>query len=123
MVTITGGKLTTWRRMAKLAVDRLVERDGRDAPCRTHEIPLGLPVAAPTLPRVPRASPRTPTGRSPPATGRPPTTSWRSPPSAASSPSRCSPAIPDLLAEAVFAARHEQAQTSATCCCGAPASA
>ena len=30
MVTITGGKLTTWRRMAKLAVDRIVERDGRD---------------------------------------------------------------------------------------------
>ena len=42
LVTITGGKLTTWRRMAKLAVDRIVEREGRDAPCRTHEIPLGL---------------------------------------------------------------------------------
>src|SRR5688500_4085326 len=42
MVTITGGKLTTWRRMAKLAVDRIVEREGRQAPCRTHEIPLGL---------------------------------------------------------------------------------
>jgi len=41
MVTITGGKLTTWRRMAKLAVDRLVEREAREAPCRTHEIPLG----------------------------------------------------------------------------------
>ena len=41
MITITGGKLTTWRRMAKMAVDRLVERDARDAPCRTHEIPLG----------------------------------------------------------------------------------
>src|SRR4029079_6033023 len=41
MITITGGKLTTFRRMAKMAVDRLVERDARDAPCRTHEIPLG----------------------------------------------------------------------------------
>jgi glycerol-3-phosphate dehydrogenase len=41
LVTITGGKLTTWRRMAKMAVDRVVEREGRDAPCRTHEIPLG----------------------------------------------------------------------------------
>jgi glycerol-3-phosphate dehydrogenase len=41
LVTITGGKLTTWRRMAKLAVDRVVEREGREAPCRTHEIPLG----------------------------------------------------------------------------------
>ena len=28
--------------MAKLAVDRIVEREGREAPCRTHEIPLGL---------------------------------------------------------------------------------
>ncbi len=28
MLTITGGKLTTWRRMAKQVVDRLVERDG-----------------------------------------------------------------------------------------------
>src|SRR5204862_4763869 len=43
LVTITGGKLTTWRRMAKLAVDRIVEREGREAPCRTQEIPLGQP--------------------------------------------------------------------------------
>jgi glycerol-3-phosphate dehydrogenase len=41
MITITGGKLTTWRRMAKMVVDRLVEREARDAPCRTAEIPLG----------------------------------------------------------------------------------
>jgi glycerol-3-phosphate dehydrogenase len=52
MITITGGKLTTWRRMAKLAIDRLVERDNADAPCRTHEIPLGLAAAAEDLPRV-----------------------------------------------------------------------
>ena len=44
LVTITGGKLTTWRRMAKMAVDRIVEREGREAPCRTHEIPLGMSV-------------------------------------------------------------------------------
>jgi glycerol-3-phosphate dehydrogenase len=43
MLTITGGKLTTWRRMAKQTVDRLVEREGREAPCHTHEIPLGMP--------------------------------------------------------------------------------
>jgi len=53
MITITGGKLTTWRRMAKLAVDRLVEREGREAPCRTHQIPLGLPTDAAELVRVP----------------------------------------------------------------------
>src|SRR5690606_35137997 len=52
MITITGGKLTTWRRMAKMAVDRLVEREVRDAPCRTHEIPLGHAVEAEALPRV-----------------------------------------------------------------------
>jgi glycerol-3-phosphate dehydrogenase len=49
MITITGGKLTTWRRMAKMTVDRLVERD---APCRTHEIPLGQAIAVDELPRV-----------------------------------------------------------------------
>ncbi|HVF77300.1 MAG TPA: glycerol-3-phosphate dehydrogenase/oxidase [Solirubrobacteraceae bacterium] len=52
MVTITGGKLTTWRRMAKMTVDRLVEREARDAHCRTHEIPLGAPVAVSELPQV-----------------------------------------------------------------------
>jgi glycerol-3-phosphate dehydrogenase len=46
MITITGGKLTTWRRMAKMVVDRLVEREARDAPCRTAEIPLGQAVVA-----------------------------------------------------------------------------
>jgi len=52
MVTITGGKLTTWRRMAKMTVDRLVEREARDAACRTHEVPLGAPVGVSELPRV-----------------------------------------------------------------------
>ena len=52
MITITGGKLTTWRRMAKLTVDRLVERDAREAPCRTQEIPLGQAVAVGELERV-----------------------------------------------------------------------
>lgn len=42
MITITGGKLTTWRRMAKMTLDRLVEREGREAPCVTAEIPLGM---------------------------------------------------------------------------------
>jgi glycerol-3-phosphate dehydrogenase len=42
MLTITGGKLTTWRRMAKQTVDRLVEREGREAACHTAEIPLGM---------------------------------------------------------------------------------
>jgi glycerol-3-phosphate dehydrogenase len=41
LVTITGGKLTTYRRMAKDVVDLLVDRDDRRARCRTDEIPLG----------------------------------------------------------------------------------
>jgi glycerol-3-phosphate dehydrogenase len=44
MLTITGGKLTTWRRMAKQTVDRLVERSGRVAQCQTAEIPLGMEI-------------------------------------------------------------------------------
>jgi glycerol-3-phosphate dehydrogenase len=52
MITITGGKLTTWRRMAKMTVDRLALRDASDAPCRTQEIPLGQAISADELPRV-----------------------------------------------------------------------
>ena len=40
LLTITGGKLTTYRRMAKDVVDRIVERDGRRARCRTDDISL-----------------------------------------------------------------------------------
>jgi len=42
MLTITGGKLTTFRRMAAQVVDRIVQRDGREAECRTDDIPLGM---------------------------------------------------------------------------------
>ncbi|MGE4428885.1 MAG: glycerol-3-phosphate dehydrogenase/oxidase [Solirubrobacteraceae bacterium] len=52
MLTITGGKLTTWRRMAKSTVDRLVERDDRVAPCRTDRLPLGQPIDPMRLPHV-----------------------------------------------------------------------
>ncbi|MHB8450428.1 MAG: glycerol-3-phosphate dehydrogenase/oxidase [Mycobacteriales bacterium] len=41
LLTITGGKLTTFRRMAEEVVDLLVARDGRRARCVTAEIPLG----------------------------------------------------------------------------------
>ncbi|MCB8915918.1 MAG: glycerol-3-phosphate dehydrogenase/oxidase [Thermoleophilales bacterium] len=44
MLTITGGKLTTWRRMAKQTVDRIVLRAGREARCQTAEIPLGMEI-------------------------------------------------------------------------------
>jgi glycerol-3-phosphate dehydrogenase len=110
LITITGGKLTTWRRMAKMAVDRVVEREGREAPCRTAEIPLGQPVD--------------PAALSPPE-GVPPE-------SVEALASRYGHAaeqvlavagergelaqpivagLPDLLAEAAFSARNEQAAT------------
>ena len=41
LVTITGGKLTTYRRMAADVVDLLCARDDSKARCRTDEIPLG----------------------------------------------------------------------------------
>jgi glycerol-3-phosphate dehydrogenase len=41
MLTIAGGKLTTYRQMAERVVDMAVERLGRTAePCRTAELPL-----------------------------------------------------------------------------------
>ncbi len=40
LLTITGGKLTTYRRMAKDVVDRIVDKDDKKAKCRTDEIPL-----------------------------------------------------------------------------------
>jgi glycerol-3-phosphate dehydrogenase len=110
LVTITGGKLTTWRRMAKLVVDRVVEREGREAPCRTHEIPLGEPADELDGPEgVDEGSLGLLAGRygyaahdvlalvaERPELGR-----------------RVVPELPDLLAEAPFAARHEQAASVA----------
>jgi glycerol-3-phosphate dehydrogenase len=108
MLTITGGKLTTWRRMAKQTVDRLVEREGREAACHTAEIPLGRE-AAPDELEAPEGvgedsiaqlafryghAARTVLGlvREDPKLAAP-----------------IVPGRPDLLAEAVVAARHEQA--------------
>lgn len=53
LITMTGGKLTTWRPMAEQVVDRLVARERLDAPCRTEEIPLGLPIDVADLPVAP----------------------------------------------------------------------
>jgi glycerol-3-phosphate dehydrogenase len=40
LVTITGGKATTFRLMAEVAVDAVCSQLGVDRPCRTHEEPL-----------------------------------------------------------------------------------
>jgi glycerol-3-phosphate dehydrogenase len=110
MITITGGKLTTWRRMAKMTVDRIVEREGRDAPCVTHQVPLGLPVEAAELPRVdgvPEEAYAQLAGRYGHAAHEVLRIAAERPELAAP----IQPGMPDLLAEAAYAARHEQALT------------
>jgi glycerol-3-phosphate dehydrogenase len=110
LITITGGKLTTWRRMAKLAVDRIVERDGRQAPCRTHEIPLGAPVDPAALQRVPGVAQEAYTSLA----GRYGHAAADVLKTAAGHAELARPIVdgfPDLLAEAPFSARHEQART------------
>jgi glycerol-3-phosphate dehydrogenase len=110
MITITGGKLTTWRRMAKMAVDRLVERDARDAPCRTHEIPLGQAIAAGELPRVEGV----PVESYPALAARYGDAAHQVLALAAERGELAQPIVaglPDLLAEVVLAARQEQARS------------
>jgi len=112
MLTITGGKLTTWRRMAKQTVDRLVEREGREAPCRTTEIPLGMEASAADL--------EAPDGMAPEAIEQ---LAFRYGHAARDvleiarrDPELAAPIVPDrpdLLAEAVLAARREQARSVA----------
>ncbi|HEX6782718.1 MAG TPA: glycerol-3-phosphate dehydrogenase/oxidase [Solirubrobacterales bacterium] len=112
MLTITGGKLTTWRRMAKQTVDRLVEREGREAPCHTHEIPLGMTARPEDL--------EAPAGVGEEATeqlafryghaARKVLAVAREDPKLAQP---IVPGRPDLLAEVVVAARHEQARSVA----------
>lgn len=110
MITMTGGKLTTWRPMAEQVVDRLVARDRREAPSRTEEIPLGLPIdpedlaVAPGVDDEARAHLAARYGfganevmsivRSDPDLGRPIVVG-----------------MPDRLAEVALAVRKEQAQT------------
>ncbi|HWH20433.1 MAG TPA: glycerol-3-phosphate dehydrogenase/oxidase, partial [Solirubrobacterales bacterium] len=112
MLTITGGKLTTYRRMAKLTVDRLVEREGRVAPCRTAELPLGMEARPEDL--------EAPDGVGEEALAqlafRYGHASRRVLALARERPELAAPIVPgrpDLLAEVVLAARHEQARSLA----------
>jgi glycerol-3-phosphate dehydrogenase len=112
LVTITGGKLTTWRRMAKLAVDRIVEREGREAPCRTHEIPLGQaaePEDLKPVDGVDEASLALLAHRYGYAARGVLALAEERPELAR----RIVPDLPDLLAEAPFSVRNEQASTLA----------
>jgi glycerol-3-phosphate dehydrogenase len=110
MITITGGKLTTWRRMAKMTVDRLVERDARDAPCRTHEIPLGQAISVEELPHVEGV----PEQSYAPLAARYGHAAHEVLALAAERGELAQPIVPglpDLLAEVTLAARHEQARS------------
>jgi glycerol-3-phosphate dehydrogenase len=112
MLTITGGKLTTWRRMAKQTVDRLVEREGREAPCHTAEIPLGMEARPEDL--------EAPEGVGEESVAQ---LAFRYGHAARNvlalareDPKLAAPIVPgrpDLLAEAAVAARHEQARSVA----------
>jgi len=112
MLTITGGKLTTWRRMAKQTVDRLVEREGREAPCHTHEIPLGM-TARPEDLEAPEGVGEEALEQLAFRYGH----AARKVLALARQDSKLArpivPGRPDLLAEVVVAARHEQARSVA----------
>jgi glycerol-3-phosphate dehydrogenase len=110
MITITGGKLTTWRRMAKMVVDRLVEREARDAPCRTAEIPLGQAVALEELPLVEGVSESARAALA----GRYGYGTYELLALIVERPELAQsivPGLPDLMAEVVIAARREQARS------------
>jgi glycerol-3-phosphate dehydrogenase len=112
MLTITGGKLTTFRRMAAQVVDRITQRDGREAECRTDDIPLGMAARPDDL----ETSLDLPEG----ATDQ---LAFRYGHAARAVLDLCEerpelaeaivPGHPDLLAEVVIAARREQARSVA----------
>jgi glycerol-3-phosphate dehydrogenase len=112
LVTITGGKLTTWRRMAKLAVDRIVEREGREAPCRTHEIQLGMPVDPDELPEAPGVDAESRVHLAS-RYGHAANLVIRLAAAERELAKRITPDLPDIAAEAAFAVEHEQASTVA----------
>jgi glycerol-3-phosphate dehydrogenase len=98
--------------MAKQTVDRLVEREGREAPCHTAEIPLGRAAEPEEL--------EAPSGVGEEAIAQ---LAFRYGHAARNvlalvreDPKLAAPIVagrPDLLAEAVVAARHEQARSVA----------
>jgi glycerol-3-phosphate dehydrogenase len=112
MLTITGGKLTTWRRMAKDTVDRLVLRAGRDAACHTAEIPLGMEARPGDL-EAPSEVGEEALAQLAFRYGH---AARKVLDLARERPELAEPIVPgrpDLMAEAVIAARHEQARTLA----------
>ncbi|MGZ8622319.1 MAG: FAD-dependent oxidoreductase [Solirubrobacterales bacterium] len=112
MLTITGGKLTTWRRMAEMTVDRIAQRDGRAAECRTDDIPLGMPARPEDLETELKLS----AGTTEQLAFRYGHAARRVLDLCEADPKLAEPILPghpDLLAEVVIAARAEQARSVA----------
>jgi glycerol-3-phosphate dehydrogenase len=96
--------------MAKMVVDRLVEREARDAPCRTAEIPLGQAIAADELSSVESVSePARAALASRYGYGAHEVLALISDREELAQP--IVPGLPDLMAEVVIAARREQARS------------
>jgi glycerol-3-phosphate dehydrogenase len=111
VVTVVGGKLTTYRRMAEDAVDRAVKRSGLEAtPCRTAELPLlgaGSPVELAALEAPDRLVRRF--GMEAPAVIADAMTTTGLPEVELLAP--IAPGLHATLAELVFAVTHEGAAT------------
>lgn len=105
MITITGGKLTTYRAMAQDAVDAVLRQLGRRARCRTKRLKLTGATGG-------RAHPATSTGAH--LTGRFGSEAAAVEELIAGDPSlgeALVPGLPYLRAEAVHAARHEMVRS------------
>jgi glycerol-3-phosphate dehydrogenase len=116
LITITGGKLTTWRRMAKQVVDRIVEREGREAPCKTGDLPLGMPASDEDLAPPPGLDGTLPEGHRELLAFRYGHAGRNVLRLAGERPELAAPIVdgmPDLVAEAAIAARLEQARSVA----------
>ncbi|HMA27566.1 MAG: glycerol-3-phosphate dehydrogenase C-terminal domain-containing protein, partial [Solirubrobacterales bacterium] len=112
MLTITGGKLTTFRRMAAQVVDRIAERDGREAECRTDDIPLGMAARPEDL----KTGVDLPEGAADQLAFRYGHAARAVLDLCAEEPGLAAPIVPghpDLMAELVIAARREQARSVA----------
>ena len=103
--------------MAKQVVDRMVEREGREAPCRTADIPLGMPAGEDDLdPPDGLSEDDLPEGSLELLAFRYGHAARNVLQLAGERPELAAPIVagqPDLLAEAVIAARLEQARSVA----------
>ncbi len=111
-ITITGGKLTTWRRMAELVVDRIARRERLGAACVTHRLMLGQRIAPEDLPAIPEFG----TSARRHLANRYGVEAREVMSLGASEPELARPVLDghaDVMAEVAYAVRHEQARTVA----------